>query len=93
MNELKELLPYASLLLTFAAFYVSRKKDAQDDAATITRVSVSMDGIAHDISDIRAELTALRNDARADHDEIVIMRSKVNALGDRVDEIKQKIDM
>lgn len=91
MNELKELLPYASLLLTFAAFYFSRKKDAQDDAATITQINVKMDGMAHDMADVRADIKALRDETRADHDKIVIMQSKVDALGDRVDEIKAKV--
>lgn len=91
MTELKELLPYGSLLLTFAAFYFARKKDTQDDAATITRVSVTMEEIAHDLSDMKADVKALRDETRKDHDEIVLMRSKVNALGDRVDEIKSKI--
>ena len=91
MNELKELLPYGSLLLTFAAFYFARRKDAQDDAATITTMSVSIEKMAHDMSDMKADIKALRDETRKDHDEIVLMRSKVNALGERVDEIKAKV--
>ena len=92
MNELKELLPYISVVMTLAVFYFARKKDTQEDSATITTINVTMDNIAHDMSDVKADVKALRDEARKDHDEIVLMRAKVNALGERVDEIKEQIN-
>ena len=86
---LHEILPYASLLLTFAAFYINRKRDAKDEAAMITKMSVKMDGIASDVSDVKADVQALRNETKADHDAIVLMKAKVDALGQRVDELKK----
>lgn len=80
--------PVLSVIIAAAALYFSRKKDTQSDTATITTAIVKIDEVGRDVSDVKADVKALRDETRADHDEIVIMRGKVNALGERVDELK-----
>lgn len=84
----QDLTPVLSVIIAAAALYFSRKKDAQSDTATITTAIVKIDEVGRDVSDVKADVKALRDETRADHDEIVIMRGKVNALGERVDELK-----
>lgn len=80
--------PLVSVLIAAAALYFSRKKDAQSDTAQMTEAITKIDVMAGNVADLRADVKAMREEYRKDHDELVIMRTKVNALGERVDELK-----
>lgn len=87
----QDVTPIISVLIAAAAFYFARKKDTQSDTAQMTEAITKINMMAADVSDVRSDIKALREEYRKDHDELVIMRGKVNALGERVDELKKLV--
>lgn len=84
----QDITPILSVLIAAAALYFARKKEAQSDTAQMTEAITKIDVISGNVSDLRADVKAMRDEYRKDHDELVLMRGKVNALGERVDELK-----
>lgn len=87
----QDITPILSVVIAAAAFYFARKKDAQSDATQMAEAAVNINRMASDMADVKSDIKALREEYRADHDELVIMRGKVNALGERVDELKELV--
>lgn len=87
----QDITPILSILIAAAALYFSRKKEAQNDATQMAEAAVNISRMASDMADVKSDIKALREEYRADHDELVIMRGKVNALGERVDELKDLV--
>lgn len=87
----QDITPILSVMIAAAAFYFARKKETQSDTAQITEAITKIDVMSASVADLRSDVKALRDEYRKDHDDLVVMRGKVDALGNRVDELRAMI--
>lgn len=79
-----------NLILAIAVFYFARKKDTQADTAQQMEIVVQVRGMRDDVADIKADMKAMRDDWKKDHDDIVKMKSSLEAMWKRIDSYAQK---
>lgn len=79
-----------NLTLTISVFYLARKKDTQTDATQQAKVVSAVEGMREDIADIKADMKSMHNDWKKDHDDIVKMKSSLEAMWKRIDTYSQK---
>ena len=77
---------FANIILAVAVFYFARKKDTATDAAQQMEVVVQMRAVRDDVADIKSDMKAMREDWRQDHDDIVKMKSSLDAVWRRIDD-------
>ena len=79
-----------NLILAIAVFYFARKKDTKEDSAQQAEIVVQMRGVREDVADIKADMKAMHNDWKKDHDDIVKMKSSLEAMWKRIDDYAKK---
>ena len=82
-----------SLIVAVAAFYFARKKDTHESSAQVTTVIVELQTVRRDISEMKAEVQAMRMEWRDDHDKLVGMERDIKAIWKQVDKINGKDEM
>lgn len=78
------------LIVAVAAFYFARKKDTHESSAQVTTVIVELQTVRRDISEMKAEVQAMRMEWRDDHDKLVGMERDIKAIWKQVDKINGK---
>lgn len=77
-----------SVSVAVAAFYFARKKDTREDTAQIMDMQSDVRSTRDNVAEIKAEIKGIRTDWMRDHDDLVTVKSKVEALGNRIDELR-----
>ena len=75
-----------SLLL---AGYTFLSKNNKESTTELTTVIVKLENIGNGIRDIKAEIAALKNDQKEDHDKIIKLEASISTAWKRIDEIKK----
>ena len=75
-----------SLLL---AGYTFLSKNNKENTTELTTVIVKLENIGNGIRDIKAEIAALKNDQKEDHDKIIKLEASISTAWKRIDEIKK----
>lgn len=83
--------PILSVLIAAAALYFSRRKSAQEDTAQMTEAIMKIEVIGQNVADVKADVKAIRNEMREDHDKIVDMERQVKTMWQRIDELKELV--
>lgn len=73
-----------SLLL---ALYTFVSKTNKESTTELTTVIVKLENISAGISDIKAEISALKDDQKNDHDKLIKLESSLSTAWKRIDEI------
>lgn len=88
------LLGCTTVLFAVLSFYFSRKDKTHSDATQIstqaTTVIVELQTVRRDISEMKAEIQAMRIEWREDHDKLVGMERDIKAIWRQVDKINGK---
>lgn len=84
-----------SLIVAVAAFYFARKKDNSDIVSMQTSMMVKLESIQSDLSEMKAEINAMKDDWRADHDRLIELskdfkhaKDHMQTMWSRIDELK-----
>ena len=75
----------ASLVLAFYTFFSKANKES---TAELTTVIVKLENISNGISDIKAEIAALKNDQKDDHDRLIKVEASLATAWKRIDELR-----
>lgn len=86
MNNIAILISGLSLLLAAYAFLHNNTKQ---DTTELTTVIVKLENIGLGITDIKSEMTAMRNDQKEDHDKLIKVESSLVTAWKRIDELMQ----
>lgn len=86
MFDWSVLFGFTNIIIAIAVFYLARKKDTATDAAQQMEVVVQMRAVRDDVADIKSDMKAMREDWRQDHDDIVKMKSSLDAVWRRIDD-------
>lgn len=86
MNNLPVVISILSLLL---AAYTFLHNDTKQDTTELTTVIVKLENIGLGITDIKSEMTAMRNDQKEDHDKLIKVESSLVTAWKRIDELMQ----
>ena len=79
-----------TLLIAGAAFYFARKKDTYDAGAQVTTVIVELQTVRRDISEMKTDVAAMRQEWRDDHDKLVGMERDIKAMWKHIDKFNGK---
>lgn len=77
-------------LVGLSGWYFSRKKDTHEFASQATTVIVELQTVRRDISEMKADVAAMRQEWREDHDKLVGMERDIKAIWKQVDKINGK---
>lgn len=75
---------FVSLLL---AIYTYLSKANKENATELTTVIVKLESISSGIADIKAEIAALKNDQKDDHDRLIRVEASLSTAWKRINEI------
>lgn len=88
------LLGCTTVLFAVLTFYFSRKDKTHDSAREMasqaTTVIVELQTVRRDISEMKADIQAMRIEWREDHDKLVGMERDIKAIWKQVDKINGK---
>lgn len=84
------ILGISTALFAAMSFYFARKKDHGDSTAQATTVIVELQTVRRDISEMKADVQAMRVEWRQDHDKIVGMERDLKAMWKHIDKINGK---
>lgn len=85
--DLTIILGLSTALFGVLTFYFARKKDTHESAAQVTTVIVELQTVRRDIGEMKADVQAMRNEWRQDHDKIVSMERDLKAMWKHIDKI------
>lgn len=85
MEYIPIIVSFCSLLL---AIYTFLSKANKENTTELTTVIVKLENISAGISDIKAEIAALKDDQKTDHDKIIKLESSLATAWKRIDEIR-----
>lgn len=89
--ELTALIPVLSIAIAVASFWYARKKETRDDSVQQTQVIVEVRAMREDVSELKGDFKALRDEMKHDHDDIVAMKRDFKTMWTRIDELKDMI--
>ena len=89
--DISTVLPILSIGVAIMAFYFARKKETQEDTQQSTEVIVELRGMRGDMSELKSDFKAMRNEMQRDHDDIVGMKRDFATMWKRIDELKEMI--
>jgi len=76
-------------VLAVAVFYFARKKEHTDGAEKSTEVIVELRTVRRDISEMKGDFQAMRNEWREDHDMLIGIAREQMAMWKIIDTIKK----
>lgn len=85
MEYIPIIISFCSLLL---AIYTFLSKANKESTTELTTVIVKLENISAGISDIKAEIAALKDDQKTDHDKLIKLESSLATAWKRIDEIR-----
>lgn len=71
-------------------FLRNKTKDDRAEASEIVKVSVKLDNISIDISDIKAEMRTMKNDNKEDRERIVKVEESSKQAHKRLDSLEKQ---
>lgn len=84
MEYVPILISVASLIL---AAYTFLSKNSKENTTELTTVIVKLENISGGIADIKAEIAALKNDQKDDHDRLIRVEASVSTAWKRINEL------
>ena len=78
-----------NVILAIAVFYFARKKEHTDGAEKSTEVIVELRTVRRDLSEMKGDLQAMRNEWREDHDMLIGIAREQKAMWKIIDTIKK----
>lgn len=78
-----------SALSLMLAFYTFLRKNTKDNTTELTTVIVKLENINSGISDIKNEISAMKNEQKEDHDRLVRIETSLQSAWDAIDDIKE----
>lgn len=85
MDYIPIFISIASLLL---AIYTFLSKANKESTTELTTVIVKLENISGGIADIKAEIAALKNDQKDDHDRLIKVEASLSTAWKRIDELR-----
>lgn len=70
------------------SLYVFSQNNTKQDTTELTTVIVKLESIGSGITDIKAEISALRDDQKDDHDKLIKLEYSINTAWKRIDELR-----
>lgn len=86
-NNYALLISALSLLL---AFYTFLRKNNKEAVTELTTVIVKLENINSGITDIKNEISTMKNEQKEDHDRLVRIETSLQSAWNAIDEIKEK---
>lgn len=77
-----------SLLSLVLAAYTYVSKTNKDSTTELTTVIVKLENISGGIADIKAEIAAMKDDQKIDHDRLIKLEASVATAWKRIDEMR-----
>lgn len=77
-----------SLLSLVLAAYTYISKTNKDSTTELTTVIVKLESISGGIADIKAEIAAMKDDQKIDHDRLIKLEASVATAWKRIDEMR-----
>lgn len=77
-----------SLLSLLLAAYTYVSKTNKDSTTELTTVIVKLENISGGIADIKAEIAAMKDDQKIDHDRLIKLEASVATAWKRIDEMR-----
>ncbi len=86
-NNYALLISALSLLL---AFYTFLRKNNKEAVTELTTVIVKLENINSGVTDIKNEISTMKNEQKEDHDRLVRIETSLQSAWNAIDEIKEK---
>ena len=79
---------FISICSLLLALYTFVSKANKESTTELTTVIVKLENISAGISDIKAEISALKDDQKNDHDKLIKLESSLATAWKRIDELR-----
>ena len=83
---------YLPVIISFCSLLVAAysllSKASKENTTELTTVIVKLENIGNGITDIKSEITSMKNDQREDHDRLIKAESSISTLWKQFNEMK-----